>query len=391
MSERELQRDSEEQRLTEAPLAPAGDSAAQDLERAEQVRRRPSALVVIVNWKQPELTIRAARSIASQLNQGDRLVVVDNASGDGSAELIRKAGYEVIEASENAGFAAGVNLGAQELSEDVLVLLNNDAQAQPGYLDALLAPLADSDTGSTARRSAPGGAAAEHAAAAADAAAKAASSDSPRLGATTALLLLSGRWQPAKPGDPAETGIDGQRWTRVDDEAEARSEGVLLVNSTGNMVDAAGNGYDRDWLTPLTELHAGPAVFGICGGACAISVTAWRELRGLREDLFMYYEDTDFSYRLREAGYSVRFVEDAVALHEHAASSGSESDLFIRVNTRNRILVTAEHAPKAVLAQALARTSMRSAKELLSQRRRGPVTQGLMEALGRMARRRKML
>ena len=105
--------------------------------------RRPSARVVVVNWRQAELTIRAARSIREQLGDGDVLVVVDNAAGDGSAERLRREGLTVVESSENRGFGAGVNIGARGMVEDVLVLLNNDAVAEPGFLEAHLAPLGD--------------------------------------------------------------------------------------------------------------------------------------------------------------------------------------------------------------------------------------------------------
>ena len=105
--------------------------------------RRPSARIVIVNWRQAELTIRAARSIREQLGDGDVLVVVDNASGDGSVERLRREGLTVVKSSENLGFGAGVNLGAQGMVEDVLVLLNNDAVAEPDFLEALLRTLSD--------------------------------------------------------------------------------------------------------------------------------------------------------------------------------------------------------------------------------------------------------
>ena len=314
--------------------------------------RRPSARVVIVNWRQAELTIRAARSIREQLGDGDGLVVVDNASGDGSVEQLRREGLPVVESPENRGFGAGVNLGAQGMVEDVLVLLNNDAVAEPGFLEALLRPLSDPP------------------AAAAPAAA-------------TARILLAGRWKPAAPGqqDVLVSPRTG-RWARVDDEAASRGEGEVLVNSTGNLVDASGNGYDRDWLVPAEREHSPSEVFGLCGGACAIRREAWQALGGFREDLFMYYEDTDLSWRLHERGWAVVYVREAVVLHEHASSSGTSSAMFIRVNARNRILVAAAHSPAPVVMQALARTVVRG----LRGPRRGPVMTGLAQAVARLPR-----
>ena len=314
--------------------------------------RRPSARVVIVNWRQAELTIRAARSIREQLGGEDVLVIVDNASGDGSAERLRREELTVVESSENRGFGAGVNLGARGMVEEVLVLLNNDAVAEPGFLEALLRPLSDPP------------------AAAAPAAA-------------TARILLAGRWKPAAPGqqDVLVSPRTG-RWARVDDEAASRGEGEVLVNSTGNLVDASGNGYDRDWLVPAEREHSPSEVFGLCGGACAIRREAWRTLDGFREDLFMYYEDTDLSWRLRERGWRVVYVREAVAHHEHASSSGTDSPMFIRVNVRNRILTAAAHSPAPVVMQALARTLVRT----LRGPQRGPVMTGLAQAVAGLPR-----
>ena len=313
--------------------------------------RRPSARVVIVNWRQAELTIRAASSIREQLGDGDVLVVVDNASGDGSAERLRREGLTVVESPENRGFGAGVNSGARGMIEDVLVLLNNDAVAEAGFLEALLAAL-----------SAPPSAVAPAAA--------------------TARILLAGRWKPAGPDQDALVSPRTGRWTRVSDEAAARGEGEVLVNSTGNLVDASGNGYDRDWLVPAGQEHSPSQVFGLCGGACAIRREAWQALGGFREDLFMYYEDTDLSWRLRERGWAVVYVREAVVLHEHASSSGTSSAMFIRVNARNRILVAAAHSPVPVVIQALARTVVRG----LRGPRRGPVMTGLAQAVARLPR-----
>ncbi|WP_418912143.1 glycosyltransferase family 2 protein [Actinomyces bouchesdurhonensis] len=328
------------------------------------LQARPSARVVLVNWKNAPLTLRAARSIVPQLRAGDRLVIVDNGSeddslavldahlpelltglrrsesGDGAATDIP---IELVNAGVNGGFGAGVTAGAAGLSEDALVLLNNDATVREGFLDALLAPLG-----------------------------------TPDVGATTALILLAGRYRHAREDEAqALSGNGPTRWVRQTDEETMQSEGTVLVNSTGNIVDRAGNGQDRDWLCEAKDLDAAPDVFGLCGGACAIRRDAWEKVGGIRTDLFMYYEDTDLSYRLREAGYRVRFVREAVVDHEHAASSDATSPMFTRVNARNRLIVAVEHAPWPVVARALVRSLARAVRAGC----RGPVAHGVAQGL----------
>lgn len=329
-------------------------------------QQRKSVRVVIVNWRTPLLTERAARSLWPQLRAGDELVVVDNASAsadphDNSLAHLRRLGaklgsagparFGLVQARRNGGFGYGVNLGARNLRQDALVLLNSDAYALEGFVDALTAPLGHD-----------------------------------LVEATTARLLLEGRWRLVDDGVEAQAeptagathstgsaqlrGLDGGIWV-------SDPSGVELINSTGNVVDACGNGYDRSWLTPAKQEHDSPEVFGICGGACAISARAWRQLGGMRQDLFMYYEDTDFSYRLRRAGYRVQYVRQAQARHAHAASSDSASAAFTTWNTRNRLRVATRYAPASVAARALVNTGGRM---LLGPQRQARA-QGLVQAL----------
>lgn len=340
-------------------------------------QQRKSVRIVIVNWRTPLLTERAARSLWPQLRAGDELVVVDNASAsadphDNSLDHLRRLGaklgsagparFGLVQARRNGGFGYGVNLGARNLRQDALVLLNSDAYALEGFVDALTAPLGHD-----------------------------------LVEATTARLLLEGRWrlvddgaEPPSPQAPggveAQTeptagathstgsaqlrGLDGGIWV-------SDPSGVELINSTGNVVDACGNGYDRSWLAPAKQEHDSPEVFGICGGACAISARAWRQLNGMRQDLFMYYEDTDFSYRLRRTGYRVQYVRQAQARHAHAASSDSASEAFTTWNTRNRLRVATRYAPASVAARALVNTGGRM---LLGPQRQARA-QGLVQAL----------
>lgn len=366
-------------------------------------QQRKSVRVVIVNWRTPLLTERAARSLWPQLQAGDELVVVDNASAsadprDNSLAHLRRLGaklgsagparFGLVQSRRNGGFGYGVNLGARNLRQDALVLLNSDAYALEGFVDALTAPLGRD-----------------------------------LVEATTARLLLEGRWrlvgdgaEPASPqppgavgpnapsgaesADPQSPGAVGPNSPGVEAQTEPTTgathstgsaqlrgldggiwvsdpSGVELINSTGNVVDACGNGHDRSWLAPAKQEHDSPEVFGICGGACAISARAWRQLGGMRQDLFMYYEDTDFSYRLRRAGYRVQYVRQAQARHAHAASSDSASEAFTTWNTRNRLRVATRYAPASVAARALVNTGGRM---LLGPQRQARA-QGLVQAL----------
>ena len=62
-------------------------------------------------------------------------------------------------------------------------------------------------------------------------------------------------------------------------------------------------------------------------------------------DFFLYYEDTDLSWRLRAAGWTVRYEATAVVRHAHAASSDTRSRLFRFYDDRNRLLMLIKNAP----------------------------------------------
>ena len=77
-------------------------------------------------------------------SQAHEILVVDNASTDGSAAAAQKIpGVRVVELGRNAGFSAANNAGIRESRGDLLLLLNSDTLVPPGALDALLTKLAD--------------------------------------------------------------------------------------------------------------------------------------------------------------------------------------------------------------------------------------------------------
>ncbi|MBN1460318.1 MAG: glycosyltransferase, partial [Armatimonadetes bacterium] len=101
----------------------------------------PDLSVCIVNWNTREDLKQAITSVlASGQGMGLQLVVLDNASRDGSADMVRAAFPEVtlLESGKNLGFAKGYNRAAAETSGRHLLMLNPDTVVHPGALQRLV-------------------------------------------------------------------------------------------------------------------------------------------------------------------------------------------------------------------------------------------------------------
>lgn len=109
----------------------------------------PSVTVIVVNWNGEHLLPECLASLQGQTYPVDRyqIVLVDNGSTDGSVREVRRLFPEVsiIEAGENLGFAGGNNLAISRSDSEFLALLNNDAEADPGWLEHLVS-VAKSDS-----------------------------------------------------------------------------------------------------------------------------------------------------------------------------------------------------------------------------------------------------
>lgn len=264
-------------------------------------RGDPAGVVsLVVTWRSQGRIASCLDALAAA--GAGRVLVVDNGSTDGTRELLAgRSDVRVVRSERNLGFAGGVALGWEHLGDpDFVLLVNDDAEVSPDFI--------------TRMRAAASGSGAE------------------RVAAWTARILL--------PPDP---------------------DGCQRVNSTGSVVLTDGRGADRDWLQPADGPEPSPDVFGFCGAAALLRVSAVQEVGGFDERLFLYYEDTDVSWRLRLAGWQIRYVHDAVAVHAHAQSSGAASEVFLMHNFRNRLLCLVKNAPAGLavrepfrlLAQAL--------------------------------------
>jgi len=112
--------------------------------------------VIVVNWNGMAYLGECLDSVRSQSYPDTEIIVVDNASGDGSREWLRgmPAGprFSLIELDDNRGFAGGANAGIRAATGEFAALLNNDAVADRDWLRHLVEPMADPAVGMTASK-----------------------------------------------------------------------------------------------------------------------------------------------------------------------------------------------------------------------------------------------
>jgi GT2 family glycosyltransferase len=130
--------------------------------------------------------------------------------------------------------------------------------------------------------------------------------------------------------------------------ASARLESAHGV-PTSFGVRLTGLGYGADVTEPATE------VFGFCGGAALLRTGALTAIGGVAAGFFCYYEDTDTSWRLRLAGWTVRPAPAAPAGPGLGASTRPGSRRFHLWNERNRLLMLIRCAPGRVALRELVR------------------------------------
>jgi hypothetical protein len=159
-----------------------------------------------------------------------------------------------------------------------------------------------------------------------------------------------------------------------------------VINNVGGIVITEGYGADRGYQqVDEGQFDAPEDVFTACGNGVAMRTELGHRLGWFDGDFFLYYEDTDLSWRLRALGYEIRYEPSARLRHLHAASSKEWSPLFVFHVDRNRLLMltknaTAALAIKAVAHYLLTTASMfvRSIRQAIRARGRPPIRPTLL-------------
>ena len=126
-----------------------------------------------------------------------------------------------------------------------------------------------------------------------------------------------------------------------------------VINNVGSNLYERGFGGDRGFLErDRGQFEQAVDVFAWCGGAVLLKKAYLDTVGVFDERLFLYYEDTDLSWRGRLQGWRYLYAPGALVRHRHAQSSGVGSDTFRFHTERNRLLVLVKNAPLWLAARS---------------------------------------
>jgi hypothetical protein len=127
-----------------------------------------------------------------------------------------------------------------------------------------------------------------------------------------------------------------------------------VVNNAGSLVLDDGHGVDRGFGAPDGPAFTEPCdVFAWCGGAVLLRSGYLDDVGLFDERFFLYYEDTDVSWRGKARGWRHTFVPEAVIHHLHAATTIAGSASFTYFTERNRMLMVLKNAPRPMIREVV--------------------------------------
>jgi GT2 family glycosyltransferase len=251
----------------------------------------PLVSVIVVNWNGKKYLADCLQSLRAQTFSGYEVILVDNGSTDGSVEWIQenfRGWARILVNARNEGFSGGNNRGINAASGKYIVLLNNDARADPHWLEELVKV----------------------------------AEENPRAGMLACKIYLH------------------QEGSKIIDNV-----GHLIyrdgLNRGRGRLEA-----DRGQYEKIEE------VFFPSGCAALYRREMLEEVGLFDEDFFAYGDDTDLGLKGRWAGWKCLYVPKAVVHHRYSQSSGSYSALKAFYVERNRVWIAVKFFPLLLLLES---------------------------------------
>ena len=239
---------------------------------SDSMKISPAVSIIVLNWNGERYLGRCLDAILAQTFQDYEVIVLDNASNDGSVDAVPAhwPTIHLVKFEQNLGFAIGNNRGAKIARGRWIAFLNNDAFPEPEWLAHLV---------QSAQQN-------------------------------TEFSFFSSRIM--------------------------YSEDTNLTQDTGDVYHVSGFAWPRDNNIRVQNAHLqSEEVFSPSAAAALYDREAFLEVAGFDEQFASHYEDVDIGFRLRLRGYRCLYVPEAVVTHVGSASYGRESDRTVYQVQRN--------------------------------------------------------
>ncbi|MEZ5939314.1 MAG: glycosyltransferase family 2 protein [Hyphomonadaceae bacterium] len=245
----------------------------------------PAVTVVVVNYNGGDYLRGCIASLAAQSFRDFEVILVDNASTDGSLERIAEAppNLRIEPQTTNLGFAAANNLGARLGRGRWLALLNPDAEAAPDWLAELMRAVE--------RR------------------------PDFRMAASLQIAMHDGN----------------------------------ILDGAGDCYLGWGYAWRGGFGHPVSEAPGEGECFAPCGAAALYPREEFLAMGGFDERYFCYHEDVDIGFRLRLAGERCQFVPGAVVKHAGSGITGRASRFSVFHGVRNGVWTWVKNMPGGLL------------------------------------------
>ena len=249
------------------------------------MRHLPLISTVVLNWNGKDYLYPCIRSIKEQTYSNIEIILVDNASTDGSIEFISHLfpDLHVMINQKNLGYGGGTNQGIGRAKGSYIFVLNSDTEIDEKCVEFLWRCI----------------------------------ETHPKIGAATPKILLY---------DKRDT-----------------------IDAAGLIVYPDGLSIGRGRMEPQEKYCRGEEVFFGSGCASLLRKEMLDEIGLFDDDFFAYAEDTDLGWRARLAGWKAYYVPEAVVYHHHSKQFGAYSSLKAFLVERNRMWVAWKNFPLSIL------------------------------------------
>ena len=238
--------------------------------------------IVIPNYNGKHFMEPCLSSLSEQTYKNFHILVVDNASSDGSIEYMEEnyPDIELIKLQKNFGFSKAVNIGIQHSRTPYVILLNNDTTVDTRYVEEMVKAI----------------------------------EKSPKIFSVSSKMIQM--YHPE------------------------------LIDSAGDLYTLLGWGVCRGCGRPVSNYKKYDEIFTACAGAAIYRCSVFDEIGYFDENHFAYLEDIDIGYRARIYGYYNMYCPTALVYHVGSGTSGSKYNSFkVKLAARNNLYLNYKNMP----------------------------------------------